>query len=173
MDLSDDINLGRLTDELDADEEQSDLNIELIEDHNKLEILNGIENKISRYYLEYLIENIGNMDYDFWTKIIFKKIIKVYSLNTLKLFIDRVLWNDDLLNQSLKLLFFLKVDLVGKIDNHEIGFDKTIDREEFENYLIENKAPKIFIDCIHYIDGESYSKFMNRLFLEKEMEFIE
>jgi hypothetical protein len=60
METDNDLHLGILTDSLNSEIPQEELNEDLLKEHNQYILLNSIKNRLSSYYLSYLLEEVSN-----------------------------------------------------------------------------------------------------------------
>jgi hypothetical protein len=159
MSLDDSI-LFRLADPSE-DETQEDVNEKSLLQHDKAELLSLIANPdISKYELDFYYEIIDDSDNEYWNYVLME-IIKVYSLNTLKMFSDNSITTEARANEIKKLLKYLKVRLP------EMIADKTYplnDRILSIKKLEENDAPKMLIFAIETISTQDYEKFCNYIY---------
>lgn len=168
--LMDDSYLGNLVDLIDSEEDQSILNIDLLYDHDRVQLINSCKYRINTSYLNFLIESCDLNDIEYW-KIVLSEYINEYNLNPAKLYIDNNIDNKNLTSQIIEFIIYLKIRFVSLIEKRKI--DKNITRDNLENYLRITEAPDIFIYSIQYIDKDSYKKFIKRIFDEINYSFME
>lgn len=162
--------LGYITDPQNSDVDQTEINEELLKEHDSIELIRSMDFRISEPMFSFLISNLNKNDIGYFT-VLLSKIIKTYHLNYLKLYKEVILEKDEYVKNILKLIIYIKINLINLIETKQL--DKDITREELEKFLIIQNAPKLFIDCIKYIDHISYKKFINQLFIEVTRDFIE
>lgn len=162
--------LGHITDPLDSEVPQDELNGELLAEFDAIELLRSIHMRISEPMIKYLLDHIDKNDIGFFTQLL-NTIAKVYSLNYLKLYKERFIEKNDYVKSIIYITIFIKIKLINLIETKRI--EKDISREELEKFLIIEDAPSLLIECIKYIDAESYKKFINRIFIEEKLGFIE
>ncbi len=174
--LTDDVNLGEVTDEIDSDYSQTDLNNQLLIFHDRREIFESLEHRISKPYLEFLLQSVNIKDHDYWQALL-QEISRIYSLNIGKIYADGILSTQDFDSEIVRLLIYLKIKLINNIelkkDMDGIIIDRNISRDDFEKYVEFDNAPEVMRICIKYIDGDSFKKFISRLFLELTLNFME
>lgn len=162
--------LGHITDPLDSEVPQDELNEELLREFDSLELLRSMNMRISEPMIKYLLDHIDKNDIGFFTQLL-NLLAKTYSLNYLKLYKERFLDKNDYVKSIIYITIFIKIKLISLIETKRI--EKDISREELEKFLTIEDAPPLFIECIKYIDLESYKKFIAKIFLEEKLSFIE
>jgi hypothetical protein len=172
METDNDLHLGILTDSLNSEIPQEELNEDLLKEHNQYILLNSIKNRLSSYYLSYLLEEVSKTDSILWDNIL-EELIRVYSLNYLKIKHDIFVYESYLekIKDIITLLIYIKIRLIRHIDNGK--FKESIKHDKFLDLLIEDKAPNTLVELIKYSDNESYKKFVSRLFLEQKLDFMD
>lgn len=170
MNLTDSIKLGILTDELDSDIPQNEVNEELLKNYDRNELYDSIEYRISQPYLTFLLQSTDKFDESYWD-IILDRIAQIYSLNIAKIYEDGILSTKNISLESIKFLAYIKVRLIYHIENNKVN--KNITTEELLHFLEKDEAPEIMIMCIKYIDEDSYKKFIDRIFAEVKMNYME
>lgn len=162
--------LGHITDPEESDVEQTEFNEELLKEHDSIELIRSINLRLSEPMLKFLTLNLDKNDIGYFT-ILLNSIIKTYHLNYLKLYKEVFLEKDEYSKNIIYIIKFIKIKLINLIEIKQIS--KDITREELEKFLIIENAPKLLIDCIKYIDLNNYNKFINRIFMESKLDFIE
>ena len=163
--------LGKLSDEIESDIPQVDIDTENLSNFNSVKFLEMFRKRINMEHFKYLVDIPDFNDLKYIEKVI-STIIKEYSLNYLRFYLDTEKYDiNKLTNELIKSIIYLKINLVKYIETDQI--DKEIKYEDLVKFLEDTKAPKLFLDCIKYIDKESYIKFINRIFLEIKLEYLE
>lgn len=169
MSLIDDEVLGHVTNTgEEGEEDQYELNEELLILHDKNKLSESLKYRINNEYLNFLYSRINN-NKDFWSNFLIK-ISSEYNLNVAKLYADGIIDNEDLASEVKKFYKYLKLNLINDVELNKI--DKDLNRDQFERYIQDKKAPRILIYSIVYIDRVSYKKFINRLFNEVNLDFL-
>jgi hypothetical protein len=176
-DILNDVVLGSTVDELGDDEyDQNELNEDLLNNHDKKTLINNIGKRMSKPYIMNLIESLDKTDIKYFD-ILLNEISREYSLNFCKLFEDKLFDIGNYVDEILKFIIYLKIKLILDIEDFTIlnstRLNKTTTREEFEIYLNKDNAPELIKLCIKFIDGESYKKFIDKIFLEAMEDYIE
>lgn len=173
MEILDSLSLGFLADEIDGSEDQSEVNERNLLLFNQEALSIAIDKRISKFSLDFLLEQLKECNEEFW-RLIFNRLIKVYSLNALKVFIPTSYSNPDKRSKDaivISLIKFIKLDLISKIED---GFIKSnIGRDELERLFEEMEAPINMIWFIKLTDNESLDAFVSRIFKESKMEYDE
>jgi len=102
--------LGNTLDEFENEESQEDLNVKSIHMYHQRRLLDMIPERISRYELKYLFEELSRTTPEFWM-LVLKKIIKVYTLNSLRPYTIDGYSTIDLVRETRRLLVFIKIIL--------------------------------------------------------------
>lgn len=151
MGLDDSVVLGRIADGLETQEE---VNEESLFFHDQRELLDNIQNKdVSIHEIRFWLDELENAGRPYWT-IVFREVIKVFSLNTLKTFLSFEI-HSDRVEEVKKMLVYLKGTLP------EALIDKALpnDREGIIKYLKRTKSPHMIIYALETMDNESVDRF--------------
>ena len=162
MGLQDSLILGALADEIDQDDTQIEINEESLYNYDKQTLYENIKNRISKYDLEFYFEQIPDTDINYWM-LILQQMIKVYHLNSLKVFLPEGFITDDLSKHIINLVYFIKYILLTS--DKEISI--SLDRESIRNILEELKCPKLVLYFIMLTDNESLKLFLKRIVYER------
>lgn len=162
--------LGHITDPEDSEIDQTEVNEDLLKEHDGIELIRSINLRLSEPMLKFLTLNLDKNDIGYFT-ILLNNIIKTYHLNYLKLYKEVFLEKDEYIKSIIYIIKFIKIKLINLIEIKQLS--KDISREELEKFLMIENAPKLLIDCIKYIDSDNYKKFINRIFMESKLDFIE
>lgn len=169
MPLNNDLVLGSLADDIDPVDTQEEINSLSLYIHDYRGLIESIDNRISKYELDFLTEELDIDDEDLWKNIL-QRIIKVYSLNNLKLFVSNSMFST-FGNLVKELLYDLKLRMLKDIEEKKIT--RTMSQIELHNYLKENKYSHLTIWALQFIDRESYMYFMDKLFAESYSQYYE
>lgn len=154
MGLDDSIILGRLVDLEDGDETQEEINAESLFFYNQRELLDKLQDKdVSKYEIFFLLDELVNAGRIFWTTA-FKELIKVFSLNTLKTFLEYEI-SLDRAEEVKKMIKYLK----GTLPDALIDNPLPIDREGIIKYLTKTKSPHMLIHALETMDSDSVDRF--------------
>jgi hypothetical protein len=160
--------LGRLTDEIDSDIPQEDVNEESWFRFNQTNLIESMFKKISEYELKYLIEDVYNSDNEYW-KIVLKSLIRHFSLHSFKIYLFNEIDIFGEKNDIIKLIYFIKIILQNKLMRIKSNY---FERENFINLLKTIKStPDYFSNLILDLDDESYSIFIKKLLKESQEEY--
>jgi len=156
MSLEDSILSARLVDEESDDETQIEVNEESLFLHDQRELLEKISDKdVSKFEIDYLITNLeaGESSRMYWGTL-YKECIKVFSLNTLKIFLSTE-FDIDKIPEVKQLVRFLK----GELRQILIDDPMPTNREDILKFLKKHKSPHMLIYAIDTVDTESLEKF--------------
>ena len=163
--------LGMLTDEITAEEDQSDLASIGIYQEDMVQFYDHLSDRLSKYTISYYLDAIKNTDMSYWGSV-FTALIHIYRLDSLKLYIDDVFVDPDKVIEAKKLLHYIKVDLIDFILNGKL--DKDITRDDLETFLMNDKnTPEYMITAIKYIDRECYREFISAIMHESTLDYEE
>lgn len=155
MSLDDSVLTGRLVDN-ESDETQEEVNEESLFLHDQRDLLEKISDKdVSKYEIDYLIDNLeeGEASRMYWGTLL-KECIKVYGLNTLKLFLATE-FEIDKIPEVKNLVRFLK----GRLPQILIDEPLPTNREDIIKFLKKYESPHMLIYAIDTMDRESLEKF--------------
>lgn len=158
--------LGNTLDEFENEESQEDVNINSIHMYHQRRLLDIIPERTSKYELKYLFEELSRTTPEFWM-LVLKKIIKVYTLNSLKPYTFDGYSTIDLVNETRQLLVFIKVILVQE------KIDKDLSRKEITDKLKKLNSPPLMDLAMNYIDNESLETFLKTISVESRKEYYE
>lgn len=170
MGITDQRFLGHIVDPEESDYEQTAMNEDLLFEHDQIEFLRSFNLRISDPMLKYYLDHIDMSNTDYFT-LVLNSLAKTYSLNYLKLENYNINDRNEYIKGIIQTIRFIKIKMISLVEIKKI--DKDISREEMEQFLHIESAPKLLTNCIKYIDAESYKKFVSRLFVEVKQEFIE
>lgn len=170
MGLEEHLILGKLSDELESDIPQEEINELSIFQYNQFQLITFIGERISKYELKFLLDELKDSNEEFWT-LVLGKIIGKYSLNSLKPYLSSGFRMFNIKTEIPKLLYFLKIDFIDIIIDKKINTDIT--RKELFRLLksTNNIIPKLFIRSINLIDNESFEGLVRILINESKLEF--
>ena len=174
MEILDSLSLGFLADEIDnSSETQSEVSERNLYLYNQESLAKAVDKRVSKFSLDFLLEKLIGSNDEFWS-LIFNRLIKVYSLNALKVFIPSSYENPDKRSKEevvISLIKFIKLNLISKIEDGSIN--SNISRDEIERLFDEMKAPIDMIWFIKLTDNESLDAFISQIFKESKMEYDE
>jgi hypothetical protein len=156
LSIDESVILGHYLLHSDAGEDQDDIMVEALLQHDQRDLLDKIADKrISKYEFNFLIDSVDGSDGVFWSTVL-KEIINVYSLNTLKNFLDDSLDTESIVN-VIGLLKYLK----GRLPDINI-YDEKIPttRDALVGFLTRYGAPHWLMFAINTIDNYDLSKFV-------------
>jgi len=164
MSLIDSVLLGKLADDIDGEDTQEEVNEESLFLYNQNDLLKSISEKISRYELVYLLNQVKISYNEYWLDVL-KEIINVYDLNSLKHYLTD---NIDIPNFNMeikRLLLFLKLKINYKSFKGMSTYEKYIaeNRQVIEKKLMEFNPPLLMKLAIDYIDNESLGRFLSKI----------
>lgn len=158
--------LGNTLDEYENDESQEDMNMNSIHMYHQKRLLDIISERISRYELKYLFEELSRTTPEFWM-LVLKEIIKVYSLTSLKPYTIDGYSTVDIVKETRKLLVFIKIILMQE----KISSD--FSRKMIADKLKKLNPPILMNIAINFIDNESLEKFLKVIEDESKREYYE
>jgi hypothetical protein len=169
--MFDDPALGRLVDEMDADQSQTSMNEISLYEHNKNNLIQSIPLRISKYHLEFLLEQIPNDDISFWNTLAFR-VANYYKLGYLRVYSEQYEVIDNYGKEIKSFYHFLKINMINYFQYNELRAGIT--RDELEKF-INNIAgcPDVMKKCILYITGEEFKAFVKTVILESEEPYTE
>ena len=169
--MFDSVILGRLVDEIESEDDQTDLNERSLFLHDQEVLIKSIDRKISKYELTFLLEQIKDSSDEFWVSLL-KKIIRCYSLNSLKTILSTTS-SSDLTQSILRLLIFIKIELVNYIEDKMLKVED-LDREKLEEIIIsmDSGNSELFMVTLSYLDKESLHRMIHKLVNESKMEYM-
>lgn len=170
MGITDQRFLGHVVDSLDGDQEQTDLNETLLFENDQIEFIRSFNSRVSEPLLQYYIDHLDMDNLDYFV-LVLNNLSKIYSLNYLKLYKYEIKDKESYIKNIIYTIIFIKIKLIYLIEIQKI--EKDITRDEFEKFIMIEHAPDLLLECIKYIDADSYKKFITRLFNEVKMEFME
>lgn len=159
MGLDDYLVLGFMTDELESETPQTEKNIDNIFMMNQKTLLDGVDKKLSRYELNYLLDELNDANEEFW-KTLLKIIISTYSMNVLKPFLNDSydeLGKIHLKDEVIGLLRFLKIGITEYVDDSENR--GMIKRSLFEYVKDKEENTYLMKYFLVYTDSDSWDKF--------------
>lgn len=157
-DLSDSQIIGKLADNM-FDMTQEDTNELTLKYQNQRDLLEKVSSEdTSIYELNYLFDELKDTETFFWS-VLFKEIIKVYSLNTLKRFATEEISPERILSIQ-SLLICLKISLKSFLLNSDQKLPET--RDEILDLLHKNSFHQFLILAIETIDNEDLDKFKKK-----------
>lgn len=168
MSITDQRFLGHISESM--DEDQSDLNEALLFESDRIDLIVSISNRISEPFLKFLLDKTDKDDIEYWG-IILTELSSVYSLTYAKIYKNFILSKTEFIKDIIHSLLYIKINLINLIEQGKIN--KNITRDEFEEFLSKSNSSKLIKECIKYIDSESYTKFIHRLFYEVTLDFME
>lgn len=166
MGLNDYAVLGNTLDEYDNDETQEDMNENSIHMYHQKRLLDMISERISKYELKYLFEELSRTTPEFWM-LVLKEIIKVYFLNSLKPYTFDGYSTIDLVKETRRLLVFIKIILIQE------KIFSNISREEITDKLKKLNSPLLMSKAIEFIDNESLKSFLKVVEIESKKDYYE
>ena len=126
MDILDSFSLGFLADEIDnSSETQDEVNERNLNLYDQEVLSTSINKRLSKFSLDFLLEKLKGSNDEFW-QLIFNGLIKIYSLNALKVFIPSSYANPDKRSKEaivISLIKFIKLDLIEKINESVLKSD--------------------------------------------------
>lgn len=158
--------LGNTLDEFENEESQEDVNVNSIHMYHQKRLLDIISERISRYELKYLFEELSRTTPEFWM-LVLKKIIKVYTLNSLKPYTFDGYSTIDLIKETRRLLVFIKIILVQE------KISSSFSRKEITDKLKKLNSPELMNVAMRYIDNESLEAFLRTVESESKKEYYE
>lgn len=158
--------LGNTLDEYENDESQEDVNINSIHMYHQKRLLDLVSERVSRYELKYLFEELSRTPPEFWM-LVLKEIIKIYSLTSLKPYTIDGYSTVDIVKETRKLLVFIKIILTQE----KISSD--FSRKIITDKLKKLNPPKLMNIAMNYIDNESLEKFLKVIEDESKKEYHE
>lgn len=167
--MYDDPVLSRLTDYSVSDDQQEETNKVSLFLYDQKMLLKCIKVRVSKYTLQFYIDNIknGNMTQSYWL-IVLREIINKYSLNSMKLFLTNIENVDNISNKIIDLLYFIKNDLIEYFFVNKLYLKDYIPKDEFINTITNSdiNIPYLFKWAMVYIDKESYDSFIDEVLRE-------
>lgn len=176
MGLDDYAVLGTMSDELDGDDDQEDVNESSLFYVACTQLVEATRQRISKYDLENIFDDIkeygGDIDsIDIWEPVL-KELIKFYSLNPLKFFLSEGSRNTNLSIWTRQLLLFIKNELLKYYSDNPVKNVNEINRESLKMVLTTLRAPYFMKYTLFYIDNDSLGKFAYRIFNEFKLEYM-
>lgn len=172
--LLDDQVLGRVADFEDNEIPQDIISGESLFIHNQNELLKSIKRRISKYELDYLMDQVKTSNNDFWREVI-KRVSGYYTLNSLRSFLTPSFTKLDFAKETIKLLYFLKVRLPEVLFDNNIDYDFFSEANDFEKFLEEKKINIVpfFKFVLKYIDRDSFREFIRTIISESKTPYSE
>jgi len=158
--------LGNTLDEFENEESQEDVNVNSIHMYHQKRLLDIIDERISRYELKYLFEELSRTTPEFWM-LVLKKIIKVYTINSLKPYTFDGYSTIDIVKETRKLLVFIKIILVQE------KISSNFSRKDITDKLKKLNSPNLMNVAMRYIDNESLESFLRTVESESKKEYYE
>jgi len=158
--------LGNTLDEYDTDDTQEDVNENSIHMYHQKRLLDMISERISKYELKYLFEELCRTTPEFWM-LVLKEIIKVYSLNSLKPYTFDGYTTIDIVKETRRLLVFIKIILMQE------KITSNFSREEITDKLKKLNSPELMNKAISFIDNESLRNFLKVVEIESKKDYYE
>ena len=164
--------LGSLVDEMDSEESQEDFNYELLKIHDSQEFLNQLKRRMSRYMISfYLGRDLEEIMPTLWKKML-NELIRVYSLNALKVYLSPGMEPIDFNEQIRKLMIFIKYSVINLAIDGKISYFMNV--EEFKNLLKgQSNIPTFMTYFLDYSDIESLNRFIKKVVDESKEEYEE
>lgn len=146
--------LGRS--DADWDQTQEEINIESLLYHDQREFLEKISDKdLSKYEFRFLLDKIQNSNRSFWSLVLMET-IKVFNLNTLKIFMKNDTVPSRIVNIKL-LLTFLKDTLPEVLTESRLPRE----RKDLIEFIKNLNVPNFLIFALETIDNEDLDRFLN------------
>jgi hypothetical protein len=173
--MVDDLVLGRMTDFEDNEIPQEIISAEALFLHYQNQLLKLIKKRISKYELDFLINEIKTSDISFWREVI-RRLASTYTLNPLRSFLTPSFTRLNFINETIKLLYLLKIELPEKLSENNIRNHEYFSRkEDFEKFLEEKniKPVAFFKFSLRYIDMANFQEFIRKIVNESRLTYIE
>lgn len=152
--------IGRLSDEIDNVKPQCEIDEESLHMVDQQDLLKCMSRRSSEYELTYLFKQVKSDDVAYWETLL-STVIKNYSLNSLKLFVEKVSRNFDLKTELIKLIIFIKVNLIRHFELNELVTN--LNREYYTEIISKLKPPFLMKHTLLFIDNESLDLFIKKL----------
>lgn len=171
MSLADSLILGKLTDLLDPELTQEEKNEESLFIYNQEELIKKINVRISKYELDFLIDEVKEKSpLEYWLRVL-KVLIKKYSLNPLKSLLNNEYHTLGQRGVIINLLYFMKVELPKTVIEKRISVN--LNRNKLKNLFKNMTVPKSFLYTLKYIDNDSLERMLKEIIKESKQEYIE
>jgi len=171
MSLADSLILGKLTDLLDPELTQEEKNEESLFIYNQEELIKKISVKISRYEIDFLVDEVKEKSpLEYWLRIL-KTLIKKYSLNPLKSLLNNEYHTLNQREVIIELLYFMKVELPKIVIEKRISI--SLDRTTLKSLFKNTMTPKSFLYTLKYIDNDSLERMLKEIIKESKQEYTE
>lgn len=168
MGLDNYVFLGSLPDDEEAEETQEEVNERTLNLCNQSQLIDAVEKRVSKSEFIFLMENLKESNEEYWMTILMV-IIKEYALNPLKLYLAEGFGSINKIDETKKLLMFIKLKLIDAVFEKSINLD--IDRESFTKFVYELEPPKFMKITLRYVDNDSLKILIKRLIKESKSEY--
>lgn len=166
-----DLNLGKLTDELNSDIPQEDINAESLKQMDREEFINIVSKRTSETFLKYYLESLKDESVEYYIDVM-REIIDHFSLMPLKVFLKDGFIISSYISQVRRIVTYLKININSMILDKIIT--KDTNREEMEDLLRkDDKCPFLLVWALKFIDRESYDEFLSVILKDSVSEFTE
>jgi len=163
MPLNDDPVLGTLVDPKEyPGDSQEDLNAEILMVHDQNLLLSYLKRHLAIPVLDDILVDLRECDDLYWEKVLRRMIVE-YFLTPLKMYLTETKI-PNFSHHVQMLIKCLKISFMEKILEKIITPDMS--RDDLEKIIIEQFESALLIWVIKFIDRESYSRFMIRIFSE-------
>jgi len=170
MPIQNSIVLGAMTDELESEETQEEINEISLYLHDQREFLDQIEVRISKYLIDFYMKEFSYRDLEYWL-VVLQEIIRVYSLNGLKPFLAEGFRTTQIAVDIRNIVWFLKVKLIDALVDKKIMFTIETSRDDLLSKMKEFDAPSLLIYAVNLSDDESLTSFKRAIIKESKMDF--
>ena len=175
MKYDSDIELGKLTDEIDNSISQDVVTENALRQKDREDLIDLVSKRTTETTLKYYFITLSNPlekePVEYWVDVM-KSLVKYYHLMSLKVFLSDSFIINNYEIQVQRILKYLKTNLVVKIIEKTVTNKTT--RDELEKIFSEDEdCPFLLKWGIKFIDRQSYDLFINVVFDEFHRPFEE